>query len=139
MYGLRRRSQLDKNQLLKAREAKSKDGRPIMVLVPSGEDKAMHVSLAWHSDGVETTCQCRGSRNGLCYHQLAAVLYSLRHAIVHVTKAKGNAKRLTRLGGYVYGVCPENEGPAMWLVVRTRNNDMIEQEDLPGELCPEIA
>ena len=116
-------------------EVEKQHGWPVKVLAPSGSYRAVQVGITWHGDSVETTCQCRGSRNGLCYHQVAAVLYSLRHAEVSIAQARGNARRLARLGGYVLGVCPEDSGPELWLVVRTRNKNWEEQENLPGELA----
>lgn len=115
-----------------------RQGRPAVVLTPSGSERAMHVRLTWHQDGVETSCACRGAQKGLCFHQLGAVLYSLRPAVVSVTKGRGNAQRLARQGGRIFYVGREDYGPELWLVVRPSvRDDGLETVDLPGELCPE--
>lgn len=117
-----------------------REGRPVQVLVPSGSDRAMRVGLIWHVDDVEVTCGCRGSRLGICWHEIAAILYALKFAEVSVVGSKGNAKRLSRLGGYVLGVGQEGEGAELWAVVRTKNRvGDWEQVDLPGELKGEWA
>jgi hypothetical protein len=114
-------------------------GRPEKVYVPGTGGQRYTIYLRWFGNKVETVCHCKGARSGgVCYHQMAAVLWALKRATVSFSKSKGNLKRLQRTGGWILEIMPEGMETVMYALVKDRNGWIEEQVDLPGELV-EVA
>jgi len=112
---------------------------------PSRVDTGRYVvELNWRGRTVTTTCNCRGSSRGMCYHSMGAVILSLEELDCHVAMSpcKGNLVLLQRTGGQLFTIVNDYTGGKVYALAKSMSNKavidsqlaQVDQVDLPGEL-----